>query len=217
MYALTSWFAADWCAATSCRSALLTTSEQVYVAKLGFDVVRGWCVGIIFPKTTRNILAPGRCTAVECVYAWGRLRRTLYFALGVEHRQNDRNISRFHVRVFQVDQGWIRLASSKKADLLALLLVSLDHIQHNTGKYGISMIPTNVPCPHPPLSRSFHKMPNLVVSAKFNPPTICLMGTTLREETVKKIDAALPRATTTSMSPKQDPPQCCHVSNPPHW
>eukprot|EP00667_Euglena_gracilis_P026436 EG_transcript_31845 len=60
-------------------------------------------------------------------------------------------------------------------------------------------------------------MPNLCVATRFNPPVICLMGATLREETVRRIEALVPKMTSTSYSPKQEPPKFEYIANPPHW
>eukprot|EP00998_Keelungia_sp_KM082_P001073 NODE_11262_length_466_cov_113.318584_g11239_i0.p2 GENE.NODE_11262_length_466_cov_113.318584_g11239_i0~~NODE_11262_length_466_cov_113.318584_g11239_i0.p2 ORF type:complete len:123 (+),score=21.73 NODE_11262_length_466_cov_113.318584_g11239_i0:70-438(+) len=60
-------------------------------------------------------------------------------------------------------------------------------------------------------------MPNLIVAVRFNPPSVRLMGTTLREETIQKLDSKLFSVTTTAHSPKQEPPKFEYVPNPPHW
>eukprot|EP01063_Lacrimia_lanifica_P004740 TRINITY_DN126_c0_g1_i1.p1 TRINITY_DN126_c0_g1~~TRINITY_DN126_c0_g1_i1.p1 ORF type:complete len:137 (+),score=67.22 TRINITY_DN126_c0_g1_i1:63-413(+) len=60
-------------------------------------------------------------------------------------------------------------------------------------------------------------MPHLVVNCTFNPPVIKMMGSTLREETVHKLDQRLPIVTTTSVSPKKELPKFSYVQNPPHW
>jgi hypothetical protein len=60
-------------------------------------------------------------------------------------------------------------------------------------------------------------MPCLIVTTRFNPPAIRLMGTTLREETIHRLDSKLFTTTTTSHSPKQEPPKFEYVNNPPHW
>jgi|EP00670_Eutreptiella_braarudii_P006247 hypothetical protein len=63
-------------------------------------------------------------------------------------------------------------------------------------------------------------MPHLVVTCTFNPPKINLMtggGANLRENTIQRLNQVLPQCTTTSMSPKQVPPQLEYKSNPPHW
>lgn len=43
-------------------------------------------------------------------------------------------------------------------------------------------------------------MPNLCVTCTFNPPSIKVMGATLREETIHKLEQKLPTLTTTSAS-----------------
>eukprot|EP00668_Euglena_longa_P045043 GGOE01060638.1.p1 GENE.GGOE01060638.1~~GGOE01060638.1.p1 ORF type:complete len:138 (-),score=11.97 GGOE01060638.1:155-535(-) len=64
-------------------------------------------------------------------------------------------------------------------------------------------------------------MPNLVVSCRFNPPVIHVLygggGAGLREETIHRLDRTMFQTTTTSMSPKQEPPKFEYVSSPPHW
>ena len=63
-------------------------------------------------------------------------------------------------------------------------------------------------------------MPHCVVTCTFNPPVInllCAGGQGLREQTVKRLNQTLPESTTTSMSPKQTPPEFEFRSNPPHW
>eukprot|EP00995_Heteronema_vittatum_P008983 NODE_4264_length_595_cov_47.902930_g3083_i0.p1 GENE.NODE_4264_length_595_cov_47.902930_g3083_i0~~NODE_4264_length_595_cov_47.902930_g3083_i0.p1 ORF type:complete len:60 (+),score=15.15 NODE_4264_length_595_cov_47.902930_g3083_i0:63-242(+) len=59
-------------------------------------------------------------------------------------------------------------------------------------------------------------MPNLIVNCKFNPPEVRLMGTTLREATINKLDALLDTKTTTSRSPAQENVNFVYVTNPPH-
>eukprot|EP00992_Anisonema_acinus_P004576 TRINITY_DN16024_c0_g1_i1.p1 TRINITY_DN16024_c0_g1~~TRINITY_DN16024_c0_g1_i1.p1 ORF type:complete len:123 (-),score=39.14 TRINITY_DN16024_c0_g1_i1:46-384(-) len=58
-------------------------------------------------------------------------------------------------------------------------------------------------------------MPNLIVSLTFNPPVIRIMGATLRDETIRKLDAKLFQVTTTA--PKKDPPKFERVDAPAHW
>eukprot|EP00994_Dinema_validum_P004491 NODE_2545_length_678_cov_96.801272_g2085_i0.p1 GENE.NODE_2545_length_678_cov_96.801272_g2085_i0~~NODE_2545_length_678_cov_96.801272_g2085_i0.p1 ORF type:complete len:142 (-),score=56.85 NODE_2545_length_678_cov_96.801272_g2085_i0:252-620(-) len=60
-------------------------------------------------------------------------------------------------------------------------------------------------------------MPVLVAHFRFNPPVLNLMGTTLREETIHKLDSKMFSVTTTSHSPKQDPPKFAFINTPPHW
>ncbi len=60
-------------------------------------------------------------------------------------------------------------------------------------------------------------MPNLIVNVTFNPPVVKIMGSTLREETVHRLEQKLPSATTTSMSTQRDPPKFQLMSNPTHW
>lgn len=63
-------------------------------------------------------------------------------------------------------------------------------------------------------------MVNLICVCRFNPPEIRLIGTTLREETIKKLDEKIPNVTTTSHSPKQPPPvfeQVQSSSGGHHW
>lgn len=42
-------------------------------------------------------------------------------------------------------------------------------------------------------------MPNVIVTAKFNPPEITLQGASLRQDTIDALQKALPQRTTTSM------------------
>lgn len=60
-------------------------------------------------------------------------------------------------------------------------------------------------------------MPNLIVSCTFNPPTVTLLGTTLREETVHKLEQRLPTVTTTSLSSQREPPKFTLKDHPSHW
>jgi hypothetical protein len=60
-------------------------------------------------------------------------------------------------------------------------------------------------------------MPNLIVNVTFNPPTIKLMGSTLREETIHKLEQRLPTATTTSPSTQHEPPKFVLKEHPTHW
>lgn len=60
-------------------------------------------------------------------------------------------------------------------------------------------------------------MPNLIVNCTFNPPVIKLMGTTLREETIRKLEQRLPQVTTTSQSSQREPPKFVLLNHPTHW
>lgn len=60
-------------------------------------------------------------------------------------------------------------------------------------------------------------MPNLIVSCTFNPPVIKIMGTTLREETIHRLEQALPNMTTTAHSSQKEPPKFVMIPNPSHW
>jgi hypothetical protein len=60
-------------------------------------------------------------------------------------------------------------------------------------------------------------MPNLIVNVTFNPPVIKMMGTTLREETVTKLEQLLPGVTTTSLSSQREPPKFQLMNSPQHW
>eukprot|EP00754_Rhynchopus_humris_P001335 Rhum_TRINITY_DN10797_c0_g2::Rhum_TRINITY_DN10797_c0_g2_i1::g.40331::m.40331 len=60
-------------------------------------------------------------------------------------------------------------------------------------------------------------MPNLCLSCTFNPPVLKIMGHTLREETVHKLQSRLPAVTTSTTSPSSQPPKFVFVQNPPHW
>ena len=50
-------------------------------------------------------------------------------------------------------------------------------------------------------------MPNLVVSCTFNPPVIKVMGSTLRDETVTKLEQKLPTVTSTAANPGKEAPK----------
>ena len=63
-------------------------------------------------------------------------------------------------------------------------------------------------------------MPNLIVNVTFNPPVIKMVGTVLREETVRKLEQILPAHTTThplSQHSAQKVPQFVKMMNPEHW
>jgi hypothetical protein len=60
-------------------------------------------------------------------------------------------------------------------------------------------------------------MPSLVVSVTFNPPVVKLLGATLREETIKKLEGLLPKVTTTQGATGKEPPKFTFVKEPPHW
>eukprot|EP00164_Ancoracysta_twista_P023329 GFYU01043588.1.p1 GENE.GFYU01043588.1~~GFYU01043588.1.p1 ORF type:complete len:127 (+),score=41.75 GFYU01043588.1:31-381(+) len=61
-------------------------------------------------------------------------------------------------------------------------------------------------------------MPNLVANVTFNPPVLKIMGTTLREETVQKLQQRLPTVTTTSASTiRRAPPTFELKKDPEHW
>ena len=60
-------------------------------------------------------------------------------------------------------------------------------------------------------------MPNLIVTCTFNPPVVKLMGSTLREETIHKLEQRLPTVTSTSMGSQRDPPKFVFVKDPAHW
>lgn len=60
-------------------------------------------------------------------------------------------------------------------------------------------------------------MPNLIVSCTFNPPTVTLLGSTLREETVHKLEQRLPTVTSTHQSPSKEPPKFVFYKDPAHW
>ncbi|CAM40432.1 conserved hypothetical protein [Leishmania braziliensis MHOM/BR/75/M2904] len=60
-------------------------------------------------------------------------------------------------------------------------------------------------------------MPNLCVSCTFNPPTITLLGSTIREDTVRAMETQIPLATSTAVNPSKDPAKFIFLSNPDHW
>ncbi|KAH9579970.1 hypothetical protein LSM04_005216 [Trypanosoma melophagium] len=60
-------------------------------------------------------------------------------------------------------------------------------------------------------------MPNLCVSATFNPPVISILGAALREETVKRMEQRIPSVMSTSASPSREPSKFVFYTNPDHW
>ena len=61
-------------------------------------------------------------------------------------------------------------------------------------------------------------MPHLIVSVSANPPKVKLMGTTIRDETIQRLEAILPDTTTTAVAnANRDPPKFNLMPNPPHW
>eukprot|EP00760_Papus_ankaliazontas_P028841 PhM_4_TR4020/c0_g4_i1/m.47026 len=60
-------------------------------------------------------------------------------------------------------------------------------------------------------------MPNCVVNCTFNPPQLKIMGSTLRDETITKLQQRLPLATTTSLNSAKTERKFNFVQNPPHW
>ena len=60
-------------------------------------------------------------------------------------------------------------------------------------------------------------MPSLIVNVTFNPPVVKLLGTSIREETIHKLEAALPEVTTTAMCTQRERPKFQMMNNPPHW
>lgn len=60
-------------------------------------------------------------------------------------------------------------------------------------------------------------MPNLCVSCTFNPPTITLLGSTLREDTIRSLEKRLPLTTSTALTPGKETPHFAFASNPDHW
>ncbi|GET90892.1 hypothetical protein, conserved [Leishmania tarentolae] len=60
-------------------------------------------------------------------------------------------------------------------------------------------------------------MPNLCVSCTFNPPTVTLLGSTIREDTVRAMEAQLPLATSTAVNPSKDPVKFIFHTNPDYW
>jgi len=51
----------------------------------------------------------------------------------------------------------------------------------------------------------------------FNPPVLTLVGATLREETVHKLEQRLPTVTSTAASTRKDPPKFMFIKEPAHW
>eukprot|EP00906_Rhabdomonas_costata_P035467 RCo049827 len=60
-------------------------------------------------------------------------------------------------------------------------------------------------------------MPYLIASCTFNPPMVRIMGSTLKEETISKLNQKLFQVTTTAATPKKDPPRMQRKENPLHW
>eukprot|EP00744_Colponema_vietnamica_P000954 GILI01001654.1.p1 GENE.GILI01001654.1~~GILI01001654.1.p1 ORF type:complete len:116 (+),score=40.12 GILI01001654.1:73-420(+) len=60
-------------------------------------------------------------------------------------------------------------------------------------------------------------MPNLVAVVTFNPPVVKLMGSTLREETVQKLQQRLPTSTSTQLSSRRAAPTFELKKDPEHW
>ncbi|RNF25141.1 uncharacterized protein Tco025E_02289 [Trypanosoma conorhini] len=60
-------------------------------------------------------------------------------------------------------------------------------------------------------------MPNLCVSATFNPPVITILGSALREETIKVMEQRIPTSVSTSSSPSKEPIKFIFYANPDHW
>ncbi len=60
-------------------------------------------------------------------------------------------------------------------------------------------------------------MPNLIVNCTFNPPQVKLIGATLRDETVHRLEQRLPGITTTASSSQREPPKFQLLNNPTHW
>lgn len=63
----------------------------------------------------------------------------------------------------------------------------------------------------------FFIMPNLCVSCTFNPPVITVLGSTLREDTVRAMEQQIPLATSTASNPGKEPVKFAFLSNPDHW
>jgi hypothetical protein len=60
-------------------------------------------------------------------------------------------------------------------------------------------------------------MPSLICNVTFNPPVITMLGSSIKEETIHKLEHALPEVTTTAMCSQREPPKFVYVPNPPHW
>ena len=60
-------------------------------------------------------------------------------------------------------------------------------------------------------------MPNLCASVTFNPPVVTLIGSTLREETIQKLEQRLPGATSTTASQSKEPPKFVYHKDPDFW
>lgn len=60
-------------------------------------------------------------------------------------------------------------------------------------------------------------MPNLCASVTFNPPVVTLVGATLREETVHKLEQRLPSSTSTTPGANKEAPKFVFNKDPDHW
>ncbi|KAG5498785.1 hypothetical protein JKF63_03074 [Porcisia hertigi] len=60
-------------------------------------------------------------------------------------------------------------------------------------------------------------MPNLCVSCAFNPPVITMLGSTIREDTIRALESRIPLATSTAVNPGKESPKFIFLSNPDHW
>ena len=62
-------------------------------------------------------------------------------------------------------------------------------------------------------------MPNLCVTCTFNPPVIKIIGSTLRQETIDKLQQKLPAVTSTQMTKTAEskPPVFHYEKEPVHW
>lgn len=61
-------------------------------------------------------------------------------------------------------------------------------------------------------------MPNLIVSIFLIPhPVVTLMGSTLREATIDKLDKSLWQMSTNVSAPRRDPPKFEFRAEPDHW
>lgn len=60
-------------------------------------------------------------------------------------------------------------------------------------------------------------MPNICVSCSYNPPSITILGATLREDTVRSLESQIPQSTSTAMNPGKEPSKFVFIANPDHW
>ncbi|AAZ11973.1 paraflagellar rod component, putative [Trypanosoma equiperdum] len=60
-------------------------------------------------------------------------------------------------------------------------------------------------------------MPNLVVTATFSPPAFSIVGSPLREDTIKHMEERIPTVLSTALSRSREPSYFVHSKNPESW